>query len=257
MKLPEFFATIAPCLHDPRATAAVAAALYPESPEGTDARRLSIYAGHCASARRTLVTFVYPTLARVVTAERGEEGWQHLGEQYFAKHPMQSWTLHENVQQFPEFLLDPTLGIPPWQAELADLEWWSWITRIAPDAPEDADDEGPLRLAATAEVRPYNHAVLSFWEEEDEEEELPATPAATPQWVLFFRDRRLRSRVQLAEPLTLALLKIIQEKLEVDAVAPLLGCSPLSLHVHAANLHREGLLRGSLDADGGARPSDQ
>lgn len=247
MKLDDFFATITPFLQGRAAHAQVAAALYPEDPSGPDAQRLAIYGRFCQGHRLAALDKVFALTQRVVKARQGEAGWLRLCAGYYDAHPMRSWELNENGQHLPAYLQAAELGLPPWLWELADLEWWEWQTLIAPDAAEDASDEGPLRLGATVELRGYSHAVLSFLDEVQDEDELAADaePAPEEELVLFYRDRALRLQREVPEPLTLLCLKAVSEGLALAAVAAQVGAPAARLAAQAGALHQRGVLRGA------------
>ena len=238
MRLQTFFSTIAPYLEGRVEHAAAVAALWPGGDAGRDGERLAIYGRFCAGHRRGAVDHVFVATRRAVLALAGEAAWDELLAGYYRAHPMRHWELNENGQHLPGYLREHAPA--PWVAELADLEWWEWQTYIAVDDPADANDEGPPRLASTAELRSYGYALTEFLEDEAD------APEIGDELVLFFRDREGRLVREAPEPLTLVALKIVGEGLAVEEVAPQVGVAAEVLRAALAEEHARGLLRGTL-----------
>ncbi len=206
MKLEAFFNRVAPLLEGRVPVEQGTRSLFPEP--SLDARRLAIYARFCRVHRsQALSTFVYTREAIVALA--GEETWLDLVERTFRAHPMRSFELNENGAPFPAFLPAHLrrLQLPGWLTELADFEWWEWRTRTALDQPGDANDRGPLRLAETVELRPYTHRWVAWIDDARRAGE----PNPGTEVVLFWRDRDLDARREVASPEELAVLKALYE----------------------------------------------
>ena len=127
---------------------------------------------------------------------------------YFAAHPMAHAVLNENGAQLAAFLAARE-GTPALWAQLADFEWWEWQTLVAPDAEADArPDEGPLRLGSTVELRPYGFDFVGWL---DGEGSRAAEPPRREVVVLFWRNRALDARRELATSEELRVLKAVHE----------------------------------------------
>lgn len=206
MKLSRFFQTIAPYLEGRAGLEPTTRALFGEQPP-PDAKRLAIYERFCRSHRQTALS-VHSLLRELV----GREKWAELVEAYFVEHPMQHVEINENGAQLAAFL-GARPGVPKLWAALADFEWWEWQTLVAPDAPGDASpDEGPLRLGATVDVRPYAWDFVSW---ADADGPRAPEPEAKEVLVLFWRNRSLDGRRALASRDELLVLKAVTEGAEV------------------------------------------
>ncbi len=182
----------------------------------------------------------------------GEAAWEELvGDYLFRAHPMHHAELNENGSELPAFLSREAQArrLPAWMCELADLEWWSFRTRVAPDAPEDqAPDRGPLRLGATVELRPYAHDLPGWLDEPRDAAARTGAPEARPCVVLFWRDRDFDSRLGEAESLELAILQAIHLQRPLAGVAAHAGQD--ALEETLADLLAAGVLLGARDASG-------
>src|SRR5205823_3576565 len=95
-----------------------------------------------------------------------------------------------------------------------------WRARMAPDAaPDDGDtpdgggtapDAGPLRIAPTVELRPYAWDFVTWIDGAPADERAEAPPPGDVL-VLFWRDRALEPRREVAQPLELLVLKAVSE----------------------------------------------
>jgi hypothetical protein len=135
------------------------------------AKRLAIYQRFCASHRRSALR-IFSDTRRAIT-ERGGD-WAALVERYFLAHPMSKVELNANGAHLPEFLLKDQA--PAWIAELADFEWWEWLTQIARETPKQG-------IASTVEIRPYKYD-LCAWLDAPEGSE----PPLQDNLVVFWRD---------------------------------------------------------------------
>lgn len=170
MKLAPFYERIGPFLEGKVGLDETKRALFGAQPP-RDAHRLAIYQRFCREHRNTATGGVHVLTRELITASRGEAFWRQLVEDYFARHPMHHAEINENGAHLSAFLASrpewPTL----WSA-LADFEWWEWQTFIAKDDAGD-HDEGPLRLAATVELRPYGWNFVAWLDAEERAEEPP------------------------------------------------------------------------------------
>ena len=221
MKLADFFACLGPYLEGQATHEETAAALYGGDPaRANDAQRLAIYGRFCRIHRFEVVDPLFAHTRAAVVALRGLPEWERLVGEFFRASPMHHVELSENGEGLPAFLSESPAasGLPPWIAELADLEWWEWRAAIAPDdAADAAPDQGPLRVASTVDLRPYGHALVGWldWPEagsegyEGGEGPRPAAPAPGRSVVLFWRDRGLHGRRELATALEMAVLRAV------------------------------------------------
>ena len=253
----QFFAQIGPYLHGASSYEQTVQALYGESAAGAaaiHAKRLAIYGRFCAQQRREALKVFENTEAAInrhtPQVAGSETAWEHWVERYFVAHPMHHFEINQNGEFLPEFLAaavaaEPT-ALPPYIAELADFEWWEWLVSTAPDAEgEDGADQGPLRLSATVDLRPYSYDFLSWLDSEPEER--GAAPEAESSIVVFWRDRSLRGRRGRAEPLELVIVKAILEGLTIDAeLAARVGADWSSLAETLSDLHAAGIVLGDL-----------
>ena len=263
MKLSDFYDRIAPFLLGEIEHDAVVPALWGTAPPPPDAARLQIYGRFCQTHRLETVDGIFTACRRVVVDRLGAAAWTALIEEYFRAHPMHHFELNRNAEHFAEFLAtEPAAprpaGWPPFLAALAELEWWEWQVLIAPDHPDDDEPEsGPLRLGSTVELRPYDWELLD-WLDAQGDDEPPADPEPTPTVVLFWRDRDLDGRRELATPLEMLIIKAIVESVPLDAkLAARLGVPIATLTETAADLHTAGIILGDLarlvyEADSGS-----
>lgn len=218
MKLERFYAVVGPFLEGKAGLGETQRALYGGA-TSIDAQRLPIYARLVKGHRLEAAGAVFPTVRTVVERVGGDPAWEALAEAYFAAHPMRHVELNENAGRLAEFLghgeqVDAgyavRAGLPRWLGALADFEWWEWQTRIALGSPEDdAPRDGPLRLASTVELRPYDWALVQ-WMDADEAQR-PEGPAPGQTLVLFWRNAALAERRANADPVELAVLKAVVE----------------------------------------------
>lgn len=246
MKLQKFFTTIAPFLEGRIPHAEAVKALY-GSPEGgaggtaTDARRLAIYGEFCRTHRFEVIDSIYIHVRRAVLARGGEAAWEALVETFFLRHPMRHFELNTNGAALPEFLGEyvKEQGLPAWLPELADLEWWEWLTDTVPSA-----DEGKgLRLAPTAELRPYHWDLVEWMDAEPSER--PEAPEARDVLVLFWRDTNLSMRRENTSPEELLVLKAVTEGLALGDAARAAGVPRKRLEATFRDLVDAGILLGA------------
>lgn len=253
MKLAEVFAVMGPLLEGRATVEEAGRALWPRgAPKPSDAERLAIYARFCRNHRFATLDHIYADCRRVVVEAAGPAAWEQLVEAYFRAHPAHHVELNHNGDALPAFLAEytPTAFLPGYIHELADLEWWQWLTRSAPDCDSDHDDhpatsETPalstLRLASTVELRTYRWDFVAW-----AEQPWPRPPPIEqdqPVFVLYWRDRDLAARRETTSPIELAALKLVAERLSLDqAVAA--GLDRAALTEALADLHAAGILRG-------------
>ena len=289
MKLEPFFAAIAPFLEGKETHAQAVAALYDDRHSGlhandldpthssasaapasaqaaanrlhaNDIARLVLYGRFCHVHRLEALASTFAQTRAAVIRRAGEPAWEALVADYFAAHPMRHAELNENGSELPAFLARTSAGreFPSWLPELADLEWWSFRTRVALDDPRDASPEaGPLRLGATAELRPYTHdlpAWLAQLERLDADalhaNDLAAAsigdaPPARACIVLFWRDLDLDTRFAEANPLELAILHALVEARPLSDAAERTGSTAEALEETVADLVAAGILLGA------------
>ncbi|MSP62462.1 MAG: hypothetical protein EXR72_19440 [Myxococcales bacterium] len=244
MSLRHFFDQIAPFLDGRIDHPEAVRALWGANPPAPDGERLAIYGRFCRSHRFQAVDFVFEHSRAAVVRLRGEGAWERLVEGYFRAHPMHHVELNENGLALPEYLAKQA-DLPPWTAELADLDCWDWRTRIAPDAAEDSEGaSGPLRLASTVELRPYRHDLVGCIDGPGGEDPRPSATL-----VLFWRDRDLAAQRENAEPIELAVLKMVAEGIDPEAVAAAVGVPSTRLAATMDDLHAAGILLGARSVD--------
>ncbi len=252
MKLADFYARIAPFLLGEVDHKAAMSALWGRKPPMPDAARLRIYGRFCQNHRCETVDGVFENCRKLVQARHGEDQWLALTEDYFRAHPAHHFELTRNGEYFADFLKNRvaeqargTTPLPPFLAELADLEWWEWQVMSALDDPADEHPEtGPLRLGSTVEVRPYGWDLVS-WLDDYADDQRPEQPAVESSVVLFWRDLKLSGRRELTSQLELMIIKAVVEAVPLSSeLAGRLGVSPKQLRETAADLHDAGVLLG-------------
>lgn len=201
MKLSRLFDVVAPYLEGRVDEAATQLELWNGRPR-SDSHRLAIYARFCAAHRDTATGGVHQVLREVAGAR-----WPSLVEAYFADHPMHAVEINENGAKLAEWLATRA-DVPKWWSALADFEWWEWQTLVAPD-----DEEGgPLRIASTVELRPYAWDLVSWLDDGERSGE----PEARACLVVFWRNRKLDARRGLVSGEELAVLKAVNEGVQVE-----------------------------------------
>jgi len=255
MRLAEFFASIAPFLEGRASHPEAARALYgdggaPGGAHARDAERLALYGRFCRRHRFDALDGTFAnTRAALVEAgagPAGEAAWESLVAGYFRAHPMHHAELNENGSALPAYLAAQAKarGLAPWIAELADLDWWTFRTRVAPDeASAAAPGAGLLRLAPTAELRPYTHD-LPGWLDAREAGAAPSSPEPRACVVLFWRDLDLDTRFAEADPLELAVLHAVYAGLPLASAAARAGASAGELDETVEDLVAAGILLG-------------
>ena len=268
-KLADFFAAIAPLLEGRETHAEAAARLYgsvavdlnsnnsQKRETSRDAARLALYGRFCRIHRLDALgsTFAETRTAIVKgeahsadAAPSGEQAWEQLVADYFFAHPMHHAELNENGSELPAFLRAKAdaRALPHWIAELADLEWWSFRTRVAPDDPQDAyPARGTLRLAGTVELRPYAHDLCVWLEAEPAAgESRESEPEARACVVIFWRDLDLDTRFAEATPLELLILQAVHQGHPLAEAAARAGASADELAETLADLRAAGILLG-------------
>ncbi len=220
MKLAEFYATVSPFLQGRKDHASTVRALWGDAAPQPDSARLAIYGRFCRVHRFEAVDSVYSYAREAIVRLRGEPAWEELVEAYFVAHPMHHVELNENGSELAPFLAAQATAhqLPAWIPGLAELEWWEWKTRIAPDDPRDEDpDQGPLRIASTVELRPFTHDLVEWLDSEPRAD----APPQGQTLVLFWRDRELAARRESASEEDLQVLKAVSEGAPVDPSGPL------------------------------------
>ena len=215
MKLAEFYAKVSPFLQGKAAHGETVRALWGDQPPARDAARLAIYGRFCRVHRFEAVDSVYSETRAAVCKLAGEDPWDELVERYFTAHPMHHVEINENGDELAPYLAAHAKahGLPAWIAALAELEWWEWRTRIAADDPNDArPEEGKLRIAATVELRPFAWDLVG-WLDQDPRAEAPDEEQAL---VIFWRDRNLKARREIADQDDLLILKAVNDGERVD-----------------------------------------
>lgn len=261
----QFFAHIGPYLHGATSYEQTVQALFGDSAQGAatiHAKRLAIYGRFCAQQRQEALKVFEATAAAInrhASPPPGHEtAWESWVERYFVAHPMHHFEINQNGEFFPDFLAgalaeDPQ-SLPPFAAALADFEWWEWLVSTVPDtASDDAQADGtdtePLRLASTVDLRPYAYDFVTWLDSEPGER--AALPDAESTIVVFWRDRSLRGRREIAQPLELVIVKAILEGLTIDAeLATRVGVDLSDLRETLADLHAAGIVLGPLSAVG-------
>jgi hypothetical protein len=246
MSLENFFEQIGPYLLGQRAHEDTVQQLYGDAATGIDAQRLAIYGRFCRNHRRATLAGIFPYCQAVLIRRCGESGWQSIVERYFVAHPMHHFELNQNAIHFPAFIstLYDSDGLPQFIGELADFEWWEWLTESRFDEPTDADpDKGPLRLHSSVDLRPYAHDLIE-WIDIDERE--PEAPAQRDSVVLFYRDRELARQRESATGLTMLIIKAVVEAVPLDEkLATQLGLPLKALKAEVAELREKGVLLGA------------
>ena len=231
MSLARFFEAIAPTLLGETTAEKSAPKL------GVDPRRLAVYERFCRVHRFETIEGLYPHCKAAVAPAK----WPALVEDYFRRHPMRSVELNSSGEKWPEFLAGElgSRGLPAWLPELADFEWWEWQTLIAPNEAEDPS-AGPLRIAASLEIRPYRHDLLE-WIDQGRQGE----PDEAANYVLFWRNAELGLRREAATPLELWVIKSIAtgEPL-TPAVRKQLKITKAQVDETVSDLREAGILLG-------------
>jgi hypothetical protein len=247
MSLASFFAEITPYLLGQRDPEEATRRLYGDgdAAESLDAQRLAIYRRFCAVRRRDILQGVYPYCHAAIEKRAGEPGWLSIVERYYVAHPLHHYEFNQNGCHFPQFVATLTEAgeLPPFVAELADFEWWEWLTATRLDEPSDAaPHRGPLRLHTSVDLRPYGHDLITWIDDDDRE---PEAPARRDSVVLFYRDRELSHQRERATGLTMLVIKAVVEEVALDgALAAQLGLPRETLQEAVAALRESGVLLG-------------
>lgn len=245
MSLARFFDEIGPYLLGQRDHDEATQRLYGDAAKGLDAERLSIYGRFCRIHRREILESVYPYCHETLIKLRGEEGWWSIVERYYVAHPMHHFEFNQNGIYFTQFV--PSLvasgELPPFLSELADFEWWEWLTDGRLDEPGDADlERGPLRLHSSVDLRPYGHDLISWI---DDDERASEGPERRDNVVLFYRNRELRPQREAATGLQMLIIKAVVEEVPLDAgLAKQLGIPHEALTQAVTELREAGVLLG-------------
>lgn len=240
-----FLDAIAPLLLGEEGVEQTRARLFPGRERCADAERLALLERSCRKHRHAVLEGVYPELRATVLRAGGEGRWAEVVEAYFGAHPMFCAELGANGVHLPGFLAAEggALGLPPFAAALADLEWWEWRTATAPDDPADAAPEaGPLRIAGSVEARVYAWDLVGWLDRG--EGARPDAPTARPVTVLFWRDRALVARRRDAGWQDLRALRAVQD----GAPAAPAGTARSAWRHTLEALWAEGVLLGVLGA---------
>lgn len=251
MKLADFYDRIAPFLLGEISHQEVVPALWGNNPPKVDAARLRIYGRFCFNHRAETLEGIFTACRAAVLASLDESAWTQLIEDYFRAHPMHHFELNRNGEFFADYLggnpRPPESGSwPPFLAALADLEWWEWQASSAPNDPSDAEpDQGPLRLSSTVELRPYEWDFIT-WLDDYTDDDRPEAPEAESTVVLFWRDRNLHGRRELASQLEMLIIKAIMEEVPLDAeLASRLQIAPADLAETVADLRSAAVILGT------------
>lgn len=245
MRLARFYEEIGPYLLGQRDHDETVRRLYGPDAAGPDPERLRIYGRFCRIHRHEVLELMFLHCRAALSRHFGAAAWDRLVPRYFAAHPMHHFELNQNGIHFPAFLagLVEAGELPAYYAELADFEWWEWLTDTALDDPADATpDEGSLRLHSAVELRPYTHDLVG-WIDDDNCE--AAAPPRRDIVVLFYRDRELRPRRERAAGLSMLIIKAVVESVPLDrALAARLEISPKKLSAAVKGLQKSGILLG-------------
>jgi hypothetical protein len=206
MKLATQLSTFAALLEGKADEATTRQALFGAQHEhGADAGRLAIYARFCRLHRVEALEGVYVNVRQLVVRRLGQDAWHALVEAFFLAHPMHHVELNENGAAFSDWLATRA-DLPPWLATVAEVEWWDWVTFVAPDEPPAAT----LRLSSTVEIRPLAWAIDPWLDAGAE-----GDPEHRANLLIFWRDRDLDSRRGELTSLELLVVKAVSEGVEV------------------------------------------
>jgi len=235
VRLADFFRAMEPMLAARQSAADTARLLYGEAP-GRDGERLALYQSMCRWRRADTLAGVFPRVRAALVAAAGERAFTDLCTEYYAAAPWRAIRPLPNAAGFSAFLarVGPERGLPDHLAELADFEWWVLATRVAPEPDEDPAG-GPLRLAHTAELRPYRYDLVGWIDEV--EAAAGGAPAPGRFAVLFWRDREQVACVRAVTQGELRLLAAVRA-----GAAAGLGEDERAA---AERLHRLGVLVGA------------
>jgi hypothetical protein len=261
--LAAFFEQIGPFLEGREPYSAAAARLYGDPPApalARDARRLRIYGRFCSLHRHEVIDLVCTETRAQVLALAGEAVWDELIEGYFRAVPMHHAELSANGDGWVDYLAAQALarGLPAWLSELSDLEQSEFRAGVAADDPADAlaDDPadapsvapgqtggaaGPLRIASTVDLRPYQHDLVAWLDHDPGEGPRPPAPAVQAVAVLFWRDGDLDRRRENASPLELAVLQAVMQGADPLVLA---GADAEELREVVEDLKAAGVLLG-------------
>lgn len=190
---PEHYFRIVGDLATGRASAeATAHALYQDA-SAEDVRRLGIHVRYLRWYRASVLETHFPECRRAVISLVGDEAWKALAEDFFQAHPPSRVPMHRNAGPFVAFLQSRSASsdLPLWLVEIADLEWMEWLVTSAVDDPEDAHDDGPLRVTPTLQKQVYRHDLLQWLDEEPEGAVKRQAPRALSSLIVVWRDRNL------------------------------------------------------------------
>lgn len=245
MSLSDFFEKIGPYLLAKRDHQDVVLRLYGESPPPVDAQRLRIYQRFCAYHRHEVLDSIFAYSRAAILAHAGEAGWDDIVARYFVAHPMHYFELNQNGEFFPAFVADLVAAqeLPAFLGELADFEWWEWLTDTLLDDPADTAP-GPLRLHSTVELRPYTYDFIEWIDEDNRQSPQPAKRDGV---ALFWRNSQLKRRREWASRTEMLIIKAVVESIALDdELAGRLSIAKAALDETVADLHTAGILLGPL-----------
>jgi len=163
----------------------LARALDPRSTWSTrDLAGLSHYAIHARAQREHIAEVVFERTSRMVVAHAGQATWSRLVDAYFRRHPQRTIAFSRNMQAFVGFVRARPREVAPWVVDLAQLDWYAFVTVCAPVPLEDASSA--VTHLVPLHVVDYEHDVLS-WLVRDEAGDATEPPSRAPITVAHAR----------------------------------------------------------------------
>lgn len=206
------------------------------SPSGT--ARLQYY--------RTLVSNDWTGLLDAVFAYARRQvepaAWTRLCHGYLDAHPPAHWELNRLGAGLPAWIagrLEAGDGLPPWLAELADVEWLELEVYLSPAEDRAPWVEGPVAINPTVDVRQLRWDVPRWISAG----RLAGGPEERAVVTIAWRDpRSLKCRFAEGTPDTLFVIQAVHQGLDPGAAAAAHGLDPAVIGALMRDLGERGLL---------------
>ena len=183
------------------------------APEGIEDRRMGIYRDLLFNNIYNFISNGFPILHSLYR----EEAWLKLVRGFFARHNSQSPYFSEIPKEFLAYLQDEFESgpeDPPFLLELAHYEWVELALMLLDEQPDwqQIERNGDL-LESPPVLSPLAWPLVYQWPVQNIGPDFrPETPLAQPSYLIVYRDANDEVGFLEANPVTMRLVQLIQEK---------------------------------------------
>jgi len=179
------------------------------TPLGIEPRRMAVYARLVYNNVEAVLANVFAGLREIV----GKTAWRALVRDFLRRHTVDSPYYSKLPDEFLAYLATREGGpsLPPFAADLCHYAWVKYALPLAPDMPDDAFDDNPLRLDETVAVSSLAWPLMYAFPVTDLGPDCqPSTPPDAATYLIAYRNRHDDVGIMAANALTLRLLALVE-----------------------------------------------